>query len=954
MQFIKDGPEIPVDLLQAQEEGNVVFFCGAGVSYKSGLPGFKDLVGRLYKCFNTKQTPLEKKTIKSGRYDAAISMLQKRVAGGREKIEEALFNILQPPTNTKSARKTHEAIIHLSRGLNDQHRLVTTNFDLIFEQVIKKEKLNIPVHNAPFLPVPKRNNWQGIVHLHGAISAQKKIDHQNRIVISSDDFGTAYLTERWAARFVTELFRNYVVCFVGYSIDDPILRYMMDALASDRVNGNISQKAFAFGSYTNDIKNTEEEWLSKGVTPILYKIKNKGDHSNLHDTLEEWAKVARVGSSGKESIVAQYATKPPQGCTQDDNFVGRVIWALSDRSGKPAKLFSELNPTPPIDWLEKFSVRNLDMDDLPRYGNYLSYSSFKDLKYSLIWRPAPIELASKMSLFGSSSTINDWDQVMDSIANWLMKYLQNDAFVLWVVSSQQGLHHSFVRKIRRELYNNKSQPQISASYKALWELIVEGRTSPSREDYSIYEWFRKLESSGFTVSVISEFRDVLRPYIKLSKKINWPSSTSEVVKDPNKPCDIVGGMVYLNSHAIRSFFEGSSFTESQWELNSHLFLDVLDSLLLEVFDLRLRFGEISESSDYSEIDQPSISDHPQNRYTEDWSYLIKLTRDAWLKMLEVDRVEASKYIHIWWNRPYGIFKRLALFGLTRDFTLLPDSYVVDLLLTSNSKWLWSSSMKRELMQFLANLPASFSKTEIHRLENAILKGPEDLAKYDVEHREAIKAEAIRLRLTKLNSSGHSLSRESTKIINEMPGYAESKEAREEFSYWVETGWGRSPFYEQIDISNFKSRAEIVSWLVSKKNDFPDGKLDDVWQKVCEEQPKKVLTALIDLANQDIWISQAWSTAIASWTDLKFKTSVWNKFSNKFINAPESFILEISFELSSWLQSISKNDVKNTENFVHISSKIISVEFDRPKEFSLQAAINHPVGKVVDGLLQALV
>ncbi|WP_216655522.1 hypothetical protein [Vibrio sp. Vb339] len=48
MQFIKDGPDIPDALLQAHEEGNVVFFCGAGISYPAGLPGFKGLVDKIY------------------------------------------------------------------------------------------------------------------------------------------------------------------------------------------------------------------------------------------------------------------------------------------------------------------------------------------------------------------------------------------------------------------------------------------------------------------------------------------------------------------------------------------------------------------------------------------------------------------------------------------------------------------------------------------------------------------------------------------------------------------------------------------------------------------------------------------------------------------------------------------------------------------------------------------
>jgi len=34
MQFVGHGPDIPDALLQAHEEGRVVFFCGAGISYQ--------------------------------------------------------------------------------------------------------------------------------------------------------------------------------------------------------------------------------------------------------------------------------------------------------------------------------------------------------------------------------------------------------------------------------------------------------------------------------------------------------------------------------------------------------------------------------------------------------------------------------------------------------------------------------------------------------------------------------------------------------------------------------------------------------------------------------------------------------------------------------------------------------------------------------------------------------
>jgi NAD-dependent SIR2 family protein deacetylase len=48
MQFIKSGPDIPERLLQAHEDGRVVFFCGAGISYPAKLPDFTGLVSGIF------------------------------------------------------------------------------------------------------------------------------------------------------------------------------------------------------------------------------------------------------------------------------------------------------------------------------------------------------------------------------------------------------------------------------------------------------------------------------------------------------------------------------------------------------------------------------------------------------------------------------------------------------------------------------------------------------------------------------------------------------------------------------------------------------------------------------------------------------------------------------------------------------------------------------------------
>src|SRR3546814_17290944 len=43
MRFLSDGPIIPSHLLTQRNEGTVIFFCGAGISRRAGLPDFGGL-----------------------------------------------------------------------------------------------------------------------------------------------------------------------------------------------------------------------------------------------------------------------------------------------------------------------------------------------------------------------------------------------------------------------------------------------------------------------------------------------------------------------------------------------------------------------------------------------------------------------------------------------------------------------------------------------------------------------------------------------------------------------------------------------------------------------------------------------------------------------------------------------------------------------------------------------
>ena len=174
----------------------------------------------------------------------------------------------------------------------------------------------------------------------------------------------------------------------------------MDALAADRMLGETTPQAYALVNYEPG-ENISKfiAWKSKGVKPILYEVHTgENDHSALHQTLKVWAEIYRDGVLGKERIVVEYGLAQPLKSTQQDDFVGRMLWALSDSSGRPAKHFAELNPVPPIEWLTAFSEKRFRHSDLNRFGISPYTQIDTELKFSFISRPAPYCRAPWMEL----------------------------------------------------------------------------------------------------------------------------------------------------------------------------------------------------------------------------------------------------------------------------------------------------------------------------------------------------------------------------------------------------------------------------------------------------------------------------------------------------------------------------------------------------------------------------
>ena len=216
-----------------------------------------------------------------------------------DKVRAAVEKILRKATKCVQG---HRDLLQLSvpQGIDAEEvkcRIATTNFDLLFENAWKKEfGPPVPSHDARVAPRAGAHDFEGIVHLHGMVHA--KTGGRGQMLLSSRDFARYYLRSGVVANYIYDLMRRYTLVLVGYSADDPPMRYLMDAIGEDASLFSDIKKPYAVADRTADASDPDgalaaERWNSKNIRPILF-VRRAGDpFAPLWESLHAWANWAR-------------------------------------------------------------------------------------------------------------------------------------------------------------------------------------------------------------------------------------------------------------------------------------------------------------------------------------------------------------------------------------------------------------------------------------------------------------------------------------------------------------------------------------------------------------------------------------------------------------------------------------------------------------------------------------
>ena len=543
MRFLAEGPSIPDELLLARDDGRVIFFCGAGVSRaRAQLPDFLGLAKKVTDRLGVPASSSARRLIDEAdelalRVGESGLIPADRIFGILERqfvvrdIHAAVAEALKPGADADLS--AHKVMLTLAKGPDDKVRLVTTNFDLLFEACDESVRYWKP----PRLPdILRQEELNGIVHLHGRVNTSYSGPDGDGFILSSSEFGQAYLSEAWATDFISSIVEKYLIVFVGYSADDPPMQYLLEAL-----NRTADTRRGVYAFQVGDHTHARSQWVHKGVVPIAYS--GSANHVVLWETLSAWAERASDVDGWYAKTISLAHTTPEALHSHDRGQVAHVVSTVQG-----ARRFASSIETPPAAWLcvfdplvryssphaeydtegnrsfiDPFTYYGLDSDAVPEKTSTEQYRVKREIPLGMWDGFAPtrsdqqeIPGQQHIALRGHLSThVAELPSRLVQLAAWLAKVSYQPA-ALWWAAGQNGIHPTVQALIRSEL--EKDKPSASVDLRKTWRSLFEALDNSTDSDHSWFEVNRSIAADGWSDRAVRALAATCRPYLTVERR----------------------------------------------------------------------------------------------------------------------------------------------------------------------------------------------------------------------------------------------------------------------------------------------------------------------------------------------------------------------------------------------------------------------------------------------------
>ena len=287
--FQPDSYEFQIkSLKEAYNTGNLSLFCGAGISYDSGIPTWNALLKSLLRevyadNHDVPDIDIRLANIFQNRINVSpliLAQYLKTLLG--KKFSETVRDTLYKNCNDKNT--TIDAISELSRQKRNKKPLkaiITFNFDDLIQEKLIVDKIEF---KTIFTEGERYKEEEiPIYHPHGFLPRGRKLTSKNEIVFSEDAYHSQFIDPfSWGNLVQLNHLNNSTCLFIGISLTDPNMRRLLDV--SIRKNGKGEKNHYIIKKrYTTEelYPNSDSvKTLDKKVIPVIESIEEQ-DANNL-------------------------------------------------------------------------------------------------------------------------------------------------------------------------------------------------------------------------------------------------------------------------------------------------------------------------------------------------------------------------------------------------------------------------------------------------------------------------------------------------------------------------------------------------------------------------------------------------------------------------------------------------------------------------------------------------
>ena len=904
LRFSDDGPEFPGDFVHSLLAGDVIFLCGTGVSAPQ-MPDFPQLVECTYRRLAVERTDSEQFSFDQGRFEEVLGSLSRRLSDPDELTRTVSDLLAVPEVPNLDQQRT---ILRLSRDLDNRISVVTTNFDTLLERAETTILPGTLPRHISFagqaLPVPGSASFAGIIHIHGRLRDADLDLEKSPLVLTSPDYGDAYMRSGWAARFLFDLARCKTIALVGYSANDAPVRYFLNVLEADRARFPDLKPVYAFDAYERDPEEASRGWGTLGVTPLPYCKLNPRtgaeDHFALWRDLDALADIADHPKRSRQDRARNILERP---ATEADTDARRELpWLFAGNHG--------------------------------------------------LW-PVAIKAIVDSKWFSILEEDSLWsrEEATWVLAAWISQVFEDRARLECACEWQRLLGREFTEKVEQRLMYTDG---LHETWLRVWRLFC--LVDPVQNSEPIYAK-KRIESRLVLDSDLERAMKLIAPALTLD---SFPELQNEEVsnQDP-KLRDLVWARTEVpDRHGAHELIDVlCNLTDRTARI-----LDLATGQLQSALELEANLDLIVDDYDHNDFAIPSIEPHAQNENHGGLTLLISVLVRSLPVAATADRNRARDLVKRWMSLPGRTGLRLCLHAM-RSNTLFHANEAIETLLTVSDDGFWR--IGREIALLMRDRAGDADATLVNTLEDRVLRSGDDYyGRYpiecgEVDWRQHARDASVWLRLNMLSDARvlSAVGTEELRAIKERREYLNRPVEDYDFfgSYVTEPRWvvgDPAPIVEAPSDDRIEVAQELIH---STEPDLRQG-----WTAYCRSDPQGAFDLLSKeepkAQNGSLWSEFLVGLALGDKASVTIREDIARRVFDHLADIETESLKTISSGLAVLLMSMKHTCIAGVDRWLRRLWETAVELPQKQTETSIkkyERAIETVAGKVADALLSEI-